>query len=65
MGVKIFVEVSKKVVVELPIKKYSDIYEENMSIEKSDEMISDEIYKKYGFLADRIKVINEVKENYE
>lgn len=63
MGVKILVEVSSKLIVELPIEKYSDIDEENMSLEMSDEMISDEIYTRYGFNPHHIKVIKEVRNN--
>lgn len=61
MGVKILVEANSRVLVELPINSFEDISTQNMSLEKSDEMIGDAIYAKYGFSADDIKVIKEIK----
>lgn len=61
VSVKILVEASSKVYIELPVDSYFDISTDNMSLAESDEMIRNEIYLRYGFSPDDIKVIKEVK----
>lgn len=61
MGIKILVKAISKVIVELPVDSYLDICTDNMSLEKSDEIITNAIYEKYGFSPDDIIVVKEVK----
>lgn len=47
--VKVQIEITKKMIIELPINSYSDIYSNNMSLEESDSIIEDMVAEKYGF----------------
>ena len=61
MSIKVEVEISSKVIVELPVNSYDDILFDNMTRDESDELIIDAIRDKYNMFPNYIRVIKEIK----
>lgn len=58
--VRVEVKTQTTYVIDLPIGSFSDICEDKMSIEESNEMITDFIFEKFGVGVEKIISVSDV-----